>query len=661
MSRIIFQKAIVVFAAIISLLFFTPADVAAEQSEHQLVLQRARFTKAIDAFSNDQIDSFNRYKSRLKSYPLYPYLEYLSLKSVLKKSKQTRLSVESKQLLNQYLSKYSSSYYARRLTGIWQRNLAQQQRWRAYLALTRTATGVKQQCLKLQALVGSGQLRALNGLAEEIWTSGRPAKKSCVAALLKLEKSAPPSINLIWQRIRNAINRGNIQYASKQNKYLNSRDKTWLTLLIDGYKTPEKTLAFVANKPPSEIKRRVIIRTLKQWANKDLDAAYKYWQRHKKTLLTNTPTRWKISRSLALKAAYRRRADAYKWLVDLPSTAQNLAVKKWTILSALYQTQWDNVIRHIQALPDVEQKKLQWQFWYARALDELGYKQEAGRRYQSLSQSANYYGFLAADKISSNYAITQKTSRLDEVSTNTLLSRPAFLRTREYFAVNLITEARREWRSAIKGLSASELKRAAFLAHTWGWHSQAISTIAKTPHRQHLDLRFPTPYDKNVIDASQRFKLETNWIYGVMRRESAFTVDIRSHSGAIGLMQIMPATAQFVAKKQGTRIKTTDLTRADINIPTGAYYLRHVLDRFDNNRVLATAAYNAGPNRVERWLPEGRQLPADVWIDTIPFGETRRYVRAVLAYSLIFDWRKTGQPTPLKTYMQNIPARLKPS
>ena len=656
MSRIIFQKAAVVCSAIISLLFFTPADVAAEQSEHQLALQRARFTKAIDAFSSSQFDTFNRYKSRLKSYPLYPYLEYLSLKSVLKKSKQTRLSVESKQLLNQYLSQYSSTYYARRLTGIWQRNLAQQQRWQAYLALTRTATGVKQQCLKLQALVGSGQLRTLNGLAEEIWTSGRPAKKSCAAALLQLEKNAPPSINLIWQRIRNAINRGNIQYARKQNKYLNSRDKTWLTLLIDGYKTPEKTLAFVASTPPSEIKRRVITRTLKQWANKDLDVAYKYWQTHQKSLLTNTPTRWEISRSLALKAAYRRRADAYKWLSDLPPAAQSLTVQKWTILSALYQTKWNNVMRHIQALPDVEQKKPQWQFWYARALAALGHKQQATQHYRSLAQSMNYYGFLAADKIFSNYTIAQEALRPAEASTNALLARPDFLRTREYFAVNLITEARREWQTAIKGLSNSELKTAAFLAHTWGWHSQAISTIAKTPHRQHLDLRFPTPYGKDVVNAGQRFKLETNWIYGVMRRESAFTVDVRSHSGAIGLMQIMPATAQFIAKKQGIRIRTADLTRADINIPTGAYYLRHVLDRFDNNRVLATAAYNAGPHRVERWLPEGRQLPADIWIDTIPYRETRRYVRAVLAYSLIFDWRNTGQPTPLKTYMQNIPA-----
>ncbi len=656
MSRRIFQQTTFVLAAIIVLLFLTPSHAAPKQSEHQLALQRARFTKAHDTFSSGQFDTFNRYKSRLKSYPLYPYLEYLSLKHLLQKSKQVQLSPESQQSLNHYLSQHSKTYYARRLTGLWQRNLAQQQRWQAYLALTRTATGIKQQCLKLQALVSSGNLHTLSGLAEEIWTSGRPPKKSCAAPLLKLEKKSPPGISLVWQKIRNAINRGNIRYANKQSKYLNSRDKVWLALLIDGYKTPEKTLAFVANKPPSEIKRRVITRTLKQWANKDLDAAYKYWQKHQKSLLTNTPARWKISQSLALKAAYRRRADAYKWLSDLPPAAQSLTVQKWTILSALYQTKWNNVMRHIQALPDVEQKKPQWQFWYARALAALGHKQQASKHYRSLAQLTNYYGFLAADKIFSHYTIAQEALQPDEASTNALLARPDFLRTREYFAVNLITEARREWQTAIKGLSNSELKTAAFLAHTWGWHSQAISTIAKTPHRQHLDLRFPTPYGKDVINAGQRFKLETNWIYGVMRRESAFTVDIRSHSGAIGLMQIMPATAQFIAKKQGIQIRTADLTRAEINIPTGAYYLRHVLDRFDNNRVLATAAYNAGPNRVEHWLPEGRQLPADIWIDTIPYRETRRYVRAVLAYSLIFDWRNTGQPTPLKTYMQNIPA-----
>ena len=163
------------------------------------------------------------------------------------------------------------------------------------------------------------------------------------------------------------------------------------------------------------------------------------------------------------------------------------------------------------------------------------------------------------------------------------------------------------------------------------------------------------PYQEIVNTHSREHAIAPTWTYGVMRRESAFSVDARSASGAIGLMQLMPSTARYVGQLQGKKIRSRDLFQADINIATGTYYLRRVMDRFDNHRVLATAAYNAGPNAVSRWLPQEKPMSADIWVDTLSYGETRRYVRAVLAYSAIFEWRKAGKPVRLKTYMRDIP------
>ena len=187
---------------------------------------------------------------------------------------------------------------------------------------------------------------------------------------------------------------------------------------------------------------------------------------------------------------------------------------------------------------------------------------------------------------------------------------------------------------------------AAELADDWGWADRSVFSVAKTGKKDALELRFPMPHTSEVQKASVKNAIETAWIYGVMRRESGFIEDIRSGAGAVGLMQLMPATAKDVARRQGKK-RVGDLTRAKDNISLGSYYLRYVLNKFNNNQPLATAAYNAGPARVKRWLPREHALSADVWIDTIPYSETRRYVRAVMAYTTIFEWRMNQQVTPL--------------
>jgi soluble lytic murein transglycosylase len=200
---------------------------------------------------------------------------------------------------------------------------------------------------------------------------------------------------------------------------------------------------------------------------------------------------------------------------------------------------------------------------------------------------------------------------------------------------------------------------AAVLAHQWQWHHVAITTIAMTSHRADYGLRFATPFQDVVETNAESFAIDKVWIYGIIRRESAFKLDARSQVGASGLMQLMPATARQQAKKIGIGPPDANyLLTPEGNIRLGSSYLSDMLRQFDGVQALATAAYNAGPRRVEKWIPENKPMPMDAWIDSLPYTETREYVKAVMAYTTIFEWRLKESVTRLSERMgEQVPAK----
>ena len=205
---------------------------------------------------------------------------------------------------------------------------------------------------------------------------------------------------------------------------------------------------------------------------------------------------------------------------------------------------------------------------------------------------------------------------------------PGIVRAKELLALKRWPDARREWFHVTKELSDLEAAKAAQLAHDWGWHARAIITLAGTEHLDDLGLRFPTPHQVDVTGRASDYALDRAWVFAVARQESAFMPDARSPKGALGLMQIMPATGKDIASKlKKPGFKTRDLLDSATNLRFGSWYLRDLLNRMRHHRVLAIASYNAGPHRTRRWLPADGALDADIWIETVPFRETRRYLR----------------------------------
>jgi len=315
------------------------------------------------------------------------------------------------------------------------------------------------------------------------------------------------------------------------------------------------------------------------------------------------------------------------------------------------------VLRWTQGLSEQSKNDHAWRYWQARALAATGKQQQADAIYLALSQYRDYYGFLAAEQINKPYHISSQKLSVPEQTLQQIQQQAVWQRAKELFYLARTAEANREWELATENLKQAELLIVAEMLHRWGWHNRAIATLGLAEAWDYLTLRFPLPYRHLVTNFASHYNLDPAWIYAVIRQESLFQSDARSGAGAQGLMQIMPATARKIARELGAHNHSTAvLSRPEHSIRYGSYYLQQNLNKLQNNLTLATAAYNAGPGRIKEWLPgkDKDSLPADIWVELIPFAETRKYVKRVLEYSAVYE-KLLGRPqTPMSRRMSTV-------
>jgi len=344
-------------------------------------------------------------------------------------------------------------------------------------------------------------------------------------------------------------------------------------------------------------------------------------------------------------------------LLALPGAAVDSEVRRWRARSSLRNAEWNNLLTDIAAMPITERESEEWKYWRAIALQQSGQLLAARDSLSTLAKERSYYGFLAADELGDVYALDHAALRADEVAIAALEARPEIVRARELFLVGQDSRGRSEWNTIARSLSSEEKTQATILADRWGWHSRAISTAASLGEYDDLRIRYPLPYQPLFEQSSAAASISPTWAYGIARSESLFMRDVRSGAGAVGLMQLMPATGREVAREiRLPYAGVQTLTQPESNIRLGTSYLGSMAQRFDGNAVLATAAYNAGPHRVDRWLPHSGSIDARVWIENIPFNETRKYVKRVLSAQAIFHWRMTGKLRRLSDELLQVKA-----
>jgi len=270
----------------------------------------------------------------------------------------------------------------------------------------------------------------------------------------------------------------------------------------------------------------------------------------------------------------------------------------------------------------------------------------------------DYYSFLAADYLQQPYRMNEQHYGLDGNFLERFKQLPSIVRAEELIHAEQTTAARREWYRTTKNFDKNQHYTAAHHARLIGWSSQAIRSAIAAKRWHDLELRFPLSFEENFEETAQLRQLNSNWLFAMARQESALTADAVSHAGARGLIQMMPATAKNVARKHKISYHSRrQLFDPKKNIELASAYLTSLLEQFDGNNIYATAAYNAGPHRIEKWLKTTAHLPIDVWIESIPFHETRQYVKNVLTFSVIYAYRRQQSNLQMAT-LYNSPKQL---
>ncbi len=610
--------------------------------------ERALYKKARQALNKNQINQFGAYQAKLTHYPLYPYLVFDELIA--------RLAKISDEEVDAFLVTYSDGPLATRLRLTWLFQLLKADRWERFLKYYQDDDSTELLCYFLRAKVRLGEGENYISQIRDVWLVGKSQPKQCDSLFEWYEEQGFLTTEQIWERFSLAMENNQVGLAQYLSKKLPASEHASAQLWLTTHNNPKRILFSAALQKDNHINRKIIRHGLQRLARKNIDVAYESWLAIEENYAFGSDLHDEVERNLALRAAYRHDVRATTWMYELPKDVVDASTGMWRARSAMRSLDWDLVLRGIAMLSEQEKNEPQWQYWKARALAEKGLQSDANALYKNIANDRSYYGFLAADKIAIPYNINNIPVQYDIDEYEQIAQLPAIIRTRELLLVKQFTDARREWNFATRSFTERQFQIAASIAHQWQWHDYAIRTIAKGNYFDDLAIRFPTPFDSLVNKYSVKCKLEPAFVYGIIRRESAFNAQARSPVGARGLMQLMPATAKQVSKQLKLKApRRQDLYTPSFNINLGSTYISDMLKKFNGHRALASAAYNAGPHRVNAWLPEQSELPADVWVDTIPFTETREYVRAILAYTALFEWKMNKNPTRLSVHLQPIP------
>jgi len=633
---------------LLALLILTlPPAIHATEPDSHLATQRLQYKSALEALNKrDRLEFWSRI-DRLHDYPLYPYLRFADMNTRLSSAKATEIK--------SFVTAFSDSPLAWRLHNNWLQKLGSDKRWQAFLAEKPLRLNNTLRCYTLQAK------RALEGhiniwTFRKIWLTGSSLPSACDPVIEQLHIQGDLPTALVWQRIEKAMQRGNKRLAGYLRRFLNKEEHVWLQEWLHLYRHVRQVLKADTISDNNPYSHTIRLHSLTRLIRTQPDYLKDKWQLVRQLDEFSTTELLTLRKKLALALAYRYDPDADDWLESVPANMLDKQVIIWRIRVALHQQDWTTVKNSVGQLPKKIQQSSQWQYWLARALDNTGHADKANILYNKLARQRSYEGFLSAELLQRPYHLQQQPLSIDKNILAGLLSRPAIARTRELLFQDQMLDARREWHYMTRNMDEITLKHAAYIASSWSWHDRAIYTLAQTQYRNDLGIRFPLPFSKLLKAATSQGNVDMAWAYAVIRQESSFNTQAQSPRNARGLMQLLPGTAKRVARKlDGKTIAIEKLNDAEQNVRLGLAYLNALLGRLDNP-LLAMAAYNAGINAVRRWLPEQNDMEADIWIETIPYRETRGYLKNILAYTLIYENRLNQSYTKLAERMPVISA-----
>ncbi len=595
-----------------------------------LEAQRRQFLSAETAFSNGQKTAYQNLKQGLTNYPLYPYLLYAEYES--------RFFKISYAELQSFIDTYADSPLAEQLRTRWLQAQARQENWPEFLKAYQPTEDLSMKCYYLWGSLQTNTDR--NAILKQItplWMSGKQPPKSCEAVFNVWEKSGMMARPMVWQRTKMLIQEGNETLARKMTKYLRQSEIALveLWLMIRNNPTLVTQRKYFTNKHPANLE--MIVDGVSLIAKTKPEAAIKLWQKIAYQYPFEERHWGLVVRAIGLAFAFQRNPEAEKWLSKVPSVHANQAVHEWRIRVSLGKEDWAKALHWIKALPEDLAKSEEWQYWHARALEMTNQRESAQTILHKLAKTRTYYGFLASHQLARPYPLLNQKIPVERSLIQAMAHRSAVQRARELYLIGRQNKAKNEWLHITKKMTDKEKHAAAHVAMHWELANWAILALSKANNKDNLALRFPLVYTNHILEQASHHKIDPALILAITRQESAFVPHAKSPAGAMGLMQLVPSTAHMVARRKHIPFATSeDLLKPYTNIQLGSGYFKMMLDQHQNNAVLAAAAYNAGPGRIQKWMPSF-DMAADLWIETIPYKETREYVKNVLTYTAIYQ------------------------
>lgn len=610
--------------------------------------QRQAYSAALDALRAGDEARYHALYKKLDGYVLRGYAQYEYLKD--------RIEHTPPRVLHQFFQENAHTPLSEFLRQRWLHALAARGDWRTFLQeYTDIPDDTELTCLQLGQRLKTGDRSAtVMNRIDRLWLNARRQPGACDSVFVAWKAAGYMTTDKVWERIRLAMESGNVSLAADLTAHVPASERHWFERWKEMHRDPVGGLEKLPVRVDTPVARMIVRHGIVRLASRDPEEAMREWAELKQRHAFFGEDEDYVLRHIALIAAQRHSPRALEWLSAVSVHADDATLKQWRVHAALRANDWDAVQRFISALPEDEQRTTRWRYWSARAAAHRGEHKQARDIYASLAQERDYYGFLAADRLNVGYSMQHVAVETTPEEVAAMLARPGMRAAKELYTLGQVVDARRQWGWVLRDLNRRELEVAAVLARDWGWHDRAIQAVALSGQANDLELRFPVLY-RNVIESNaSEYGIDSGWIYGVVRQESAFVVDARSSAGALGLMQLMPGTGKQTLQRLKIRAPVNDaLLNVEHNVRLGVGYLKQVLERYKGHQMLATAAYNAGPNRVSAWMPSER-LDADIWAETIPYNETRGYVKNVFAFAAVYDHRLGRQPTRLITRMPAV-------
>ncbi|NJD89561.1 MAG: lytic transglycosylase domain-containing protein [Betaproteobacteria bacterium] len=602
---------------------------------------------ARDAAQRGNLKALEAARARAAGHPLEAYPAYWLLSATLDKA--------SPEEIRAFLAKNTDGPLADALRRDWLRNLGATQRWDLFrqeasaLALDDTEIA----CYSLQERLARGDQEALRE-ARGLWLAGREAPAACNApfeAAARERLIGPPET---WERIRKLLAAGLVKDAIRANAFLPNREQMNERALQRAAAEPAKYLAAEKSRIPSRATHELLLFAVTRLARSRPEDAAAQWKAHAAVLGPEDPRQgWA---RVAHAAAQQHHPRALEWYAEAGEGPFTVAQLQWKARAAIRAGDWAALRAAVNLMPPEEARESAWRYWLARALSAEGAKAAAEAILQPLARERHFYGLMAAEELGVAVVPDWTARPVAEEDLARIRAIPAVGRALELYRLEMNAEAFREWVFGLRAVDDRGLLAASEVALQAGLADRAIGAADRTTSVHDFARRYPVHHREALAAAARQWNVDEALLFGIIRQESRFNATAKSRVGATGLMQLMPATARWVAKQIPVQsYRPSLLVQPEVNVAMGAYYFHRVLADL-GDPILATAGYNAGPGRARRWR-DARPLEGAAYAESIPFDETRDYVKKVMANAWYYTHRLTGKTASLRAMMGTVPAR----